>query len=211
MVDLLKMDPEDALDLLKSLPRPKAVAASPECRAYFAETVLPLCERQALSELTRKNEAAPRLMGFMDDGSMGLIDVSKAMGSFGDARTKQATAVIHKLAALLPGVRASVFCVEAWVLHQDLVKGANVEETVKKHSNIADHPDRTEAIMINMLYYIQPDHTVMQLIGMLPILKVLGHNLSRDAWRSTKFGPVDITDPVDATGGKRMEGRFIAD
>lgn len=202
-MDLLNMNPLDALKYLKGLPRPKPVIASAECRAYFTETVLPVCEPQALSELMRKNQANPRLMGFMDDGSMGLIDVGKAMGGFGDARTKQATSAIQQLAAILPSVRASVFVSEVWTLRE------NAKE-MEIPKNFADHPDRDEAVMVNMLYYVRPDHTIMQLLGLLPTIKVLGQNTSPRAWRDTKFGPVKIIDPNDKSDGKSMRGHFIA-
>jgi hypothetical protein len=197
-------NPEVYLAFLKGQPRPKPVVASDECRTYLTETVLPITERQALSELMRKNEMVPRLMGFMDDGSMGTIDVSKAMGSFGDARTKQATAVIHQLSARIPGVRASVFCVEAWALRE----GA---EGYKPGTSLADHPDRIEVIMTNMIYYVRLDHTVMQLMAMREVIKVLGHNTSPSAWQDTKLGKLTIIDPQDRSDGKSMTGRFVVE
>lgn len=204
-MDPLK-NPEVYLAFLKSQPKPKPVVASDECRTYFNETVLPICERQALSELMRKNETVPRLMGFMDDGTMGMIDVGKAMGSFGDARTKEATAVIHQLSARIPGVTASVFCVEAWTLREGLKPG------VEMPKSLANHPDRSEAIMTNMIYYQKADHTVMQLMGLREVIKVLGHNTSPSAWRDTKFGTLDIIDPNDTSGGiKKMTGRFVVE
>ena len=104
------------LDYLRNL-KPKPAPASDELKQWWDNKALPPLKAQALSELQRHDEFSPRLIGFMEGGDMGIIDVSEAVGgNWGDRQSKDATAFIHKIAALVPGTYASVFCSEAWSL-----------------------------------------------------------------------------------------------
>lgn len=194
------------LEMLRSI-KPKLVPCSQEVRDWWEKTALPTLKAQALSELQRNDEFMPRLVGFMKDGTMGVVDVASATGgTFGSAASKDATAVIHKVAAMVGGTYASVFCVEAWALHSSGKDGLKRE--VDKYPNLGDHPDRSEVVMFQMLHYEVENNTMMQLQTMVETIKVLGANRSRAAWRATKFGQEEITDPLGG-GELRLKGRFI--
>lgn len=201
-------DPEKYLEILKNAPKPKLVKANSSCTSYFHSKVLPYAHDHVLSELRRHNGTPPRLLGFMDDGSVGIVNIQDAIQSIMtefDARAKDGVALIHKLGALIPGVLASVFMSEAWTL-PETYKGQR--EGIR---NLADHPDREECVVINMLYYHRSDHTMMQLMGLLPIIKVLGVDTSPKAWRETVFGKLRLIDPGDREGGREASGRFVFD
>lgn len=191
------------LEYMRALPKPPLVKASDDCHRYLNETILPKLKDQVLSELRRNNGIAPRLIGFMDDGSLGIVDLSKALPvPWGDARTKDTTAFVHQLAARVPGVTASVFCSETWLL-----RGI---EPGQKPRDISDHPDREEAVMFNTLFFQREANTMMQLMAMVLVIKVLGHNTSPKAWRDTQFGETAQTiDPGDHPDIN--VGRFVYD
>ena len=108
------------LSLLKSL-KPKPAPASDEIKQWWNKTALPTLKAQMLSELQRSDGVPPRLIGFMREGKMGIIDVGEATGgNWGSQRSKDATAFVHRIAALTPGTYASVFCSEAWGLRARL-------------------------------------------------------------------------------------------
>lgn len=190
----MKPNFEPVVTLMKAaVPAP----ASQEIRDYF-ESVLPTLTGHALSELCRTNASAPRLVGFMADGSMGIINIADALGGFGDLRSKNVTAVTHKLGAITPGCKASVFCVETWIVESKLDDAAP--------DGISDHPDREDAMMFNLLHYEPATGELMQLIALLKVLKVFSARPDRTTWAGTTFGPCKIIDPmVD-----RMTGRFVA-
>ena len=201
-----KIDPGKLLDMLRSI-KPKPVPVTSEVREWWEKTALPTLKAQALSELHRYDEFHPRLIGMMENGSMGIVDVAKATGGvFGSRRSKNATAFVHQIAALVPGTYASVFCVEAWALHGKGHK--ELDRNIEKYPNLGDHPDRHEVMMFQMLHYEVKDNTMMQLSTYVEILKVLGANRSREAWRGTTLGEETTTDPV-GSNELRMTGRFI--
>jgi len=190
-------------ELFESEDAPKPVPASDAIRSYLNDKILPELKDQFLSELRRKNGFSPRLIGFMDDGSMGIIDVGKAMDvDWGGRGTKEATAAVHRIASILPGVRASVFCVEMWTLAKPL------ESHEEMPKDIADHPDRQEGVMFNLLHYDRATNSMMQLMVIVEVIKVLGHNLSPDAWKHTEFGETKIID-TNAEYARGTKGRFI--
>jgi len=176
----------------------KPVPASSAIRDWFDAVALPTLKAQALSELCRRDHFPPRLIGYMEDGGTVPVDVADAMGgTFGDARTKNAAAFVHKLTALLPGCKASVLCVETWAL------SATPAEPL---DSIAKHPDREEAVMVNMLHHDHKTGGLMQLVALLKVIKVLSANPTATTWAGTKFGECSIVDPM-ATAG-RFSGRF---
>jgi len=194
-------------EMLKSI-KPTPTACSPEVREWWEKTALPTLQAQALSELHRNDEMPPRIMGFMKDGSTGIVDVVKATGgNWGNIPSKDATAFVHKIAAMVPGTYASVFCVEAWALRAS--EKGEFDRDREKYPNLGDHPDRYEVVMFQMLHYDVEANTMMQLATMIEVIKVLGHNRSRQVWRDTKFGEVNTTDPLAGDAGQRMTGRFI--
>lgn len=202
-------DQKDALlEMLKSI-KPKPTTCSPEVREWWEKTALQTLKRQALSELWRNDEYSPRIMGFMKDGTMGIVDITKALGTFGDVRSKNATAFVHKIAALVPGTYASVFCTEAWALRGSGGK-ENFDRQRDKYPDLGDHPDRHEVLMFNMLHYDVDTNAMMQLATMIEVIKVLGANRSRKAWRDTNLGEDMTTDPLaPGPDGMKMTGRFI--
>src|SRR5262245_33770380 len=95
----------------------KAGPATPELRKWWAETALPLLKDQMLSELRTYDGFPPKLVGFMKDGTIGVIDVSKATkGMWGNIASKNATAVTHEISARIPSTKGVAFCVETWKL-----------------------------------------------------------------------------------------------
>lgn len=199
---------EKALAVLKSLMEHmkdvKAAPCSPEQKKWWLDTALPTLKDQALSELRRNDEFKPRLIGFMEGGTMGIIDVAKATGgAFGDSRSKDATAKVHQTSAMIPGTKASVFCTEVWMVHSD----SPIDR--KKYPNYGDHPDREEAMQFNMLHYDWDTNTMMQLLTSVMVVKVLGVNRSPAVWRDTKYGREITLDPHNPEEGHRQIGRFI--
>jgi len=145
----------------------------------------------------------------VEPGTMGVVDVSSATGGeWGSVASKEATAFIHKIAALVPGTYASVFCSEAWALRANSKGELNRQND--KYPNMGDHPDRDEVMMFQMLHYEIEANTMMQQSTMIEILKVLGANRSRETWRHTKLSDdVKTSDPHSGKEGYRMTGRFI--
>src|SRR5882672_1739650 len=203
-----KLNPDHLLDMLRTI-KPTAVACSQEIQDWWNTKALPLLRTQALSELHRNDEFKPRIVGFMKDGTMGVVDVSSATGGeWGSVASKEATAFIHKIAALVPGTYASVFCSEAWALRANSKGELNRQND--KYPNMGDHPDRDEVMMFQMLHYEIEANTMMQQSTMIEILKVLGANRSRETWRHTKLSDdVKTSDPHSGKEGYRMTGRFI--
>jgi hypothetical protein len=201
-----EIDAMQLLDMLRSIkPKPKPV--TPEVREWWEKTALPTLKAQALSELHRNDEFKPRLVGMMKGGGMGIVDIAKATGGvFGNSRSKNATAFVHQIAALIPSTYASVFCVEAWALRTN-TKG-ELDRQADKYPNLGDHPDRYEVVMFQMLHYEREDNSMQQLATMIEVIKVLGANRSREAWRGTTLGEETTTDPMEHSE-LRMTGRFI--
>jgi hypothetical protein len=196
------------LNHLRSL-RPKPAPASDELKQWWNDKALPPLKAQALSEFHRHDEFHPRLIGFMEGGDMGIIDVSEATGgNWGDAASKDATAFIHKIAALIPSTYASVFCSEAWALRAPST--GQLDRQRDKYPNLGDHPDAYEVLMFQMLHYERKSNVMMQLSTMTEILKVLGKPRTRSMWAGTKLSDeVSTTDPLFGEG--KMEGRFVYD
>ena len=194
---------ERIIDILNTLPRPKPVPCSAAIRAWWESTALPLLKDQALSELRRNDAYPPRLIGFMDDNSMGMIDVGKAFGAvpWGDGRSKDITARVHQLSARIPGVKAAVFCSEAWAA---TLKGRRREDLPDNLGDWHD-PDRKEVMMWSMLHHDWSDNTMMQLQTMVDVLRVLGTRRSRTTWAETKYGTATTDDPMTVM----TKGRFI--
>lgn len=195
-------------EYLSRLPKPVPTKATPEFRKYFDETVVPVLKDQALSELRRTDQFSPRLISFMDDGSMGIVDIGAAMGgNFGSAQSKEITARVHQFSAKVPGVNVVVFCCETWMLHS--TKEQPIPEEVMKKS-IADHPDRKEAVMFNALHFDPKTGAMYQLIAMFEVLKVLGADRSFMAWQGTVYADATmVSDPMGEPGQPAMKGRFI--
>lgn len=198
-------------DFLANLPKPEFAPCSQEVRDWFVNQKLPVLKDQALSELRRNGEFRPVLIGFMANGSMGVVDIAEAThGLFGHAATKDAVAMVHRIGAMAPGTYASVFCCESWILTRQ--KGdTGFEEALKGKQSIHNHPDREEAMMFNMLHYEWETNRMMQLSVMNKLIKVLGANPSPAAWRDTKYDEFElITDPMVRTkDGPGMLGRFV--
>lgn len=203
----VKREAAELMEFLRTL-KPKAAPASDEIKQWWNDKALPTLRAQALSELHRHDQFSPRLMGFMKGGGMGVIDVGKAVGgNWGSAHSKDATAFIHKLTALVPGTHASVFCSEAWALGAK--SSGEMDRNSEKYPNLGDHPDRYEVMMFQMLHYEVETNTMMQLSTMIEILKVLGLPRHRGMWAGTNLSDkIMTTDPLFGEGG-RMEGRFI--
>ena len=73
--------------------KPEHAPASDAFKAWFADKAQQTILYQYLSELRRNDQAAPRILGFMEDGSMGTINLSDAFdGEWGDQRSKDMTA-----------------------------------------------------------------------------------------------------------------------
>jgi len=201
-------DPDVLLDMLRTI-KPTATPTSQEVHEWWDKTALPLLRSQALSELHRNDEFLPRIIGFMKDGTMGVVNVSEATGgNWGNLASKDATAFIHKIAAMVPGTMASVFCVEAWSLRANAKD--ELDRQSDKYPNLGDHPDRSEVVMFQMMHYDPDSNTMMQLVTMIEVLKVLGAKRSRAMWQHTKLADeVVTTDPHSGKDGYTMTGRFI--
>ena len=208
-----QFDTQAIMDELKKL-KPVAAPCSPEVRTWWETTALSLLRDQALSELRRHDEMPPRIFGFMNkDGSdMAIVNVADAMGgNWGSQKSKDATAFIHKITALLPGTYASVFASEVWAVHGQTRE--ELDRNHEKYPNLGDHPDRYEMVMFHMLHYEWGTNQMMQLSTMIEIEKVLG-NRSRLAWQHTKLSDkVKTGDPLFPKGDSemRMTGRFVFD
>jgi hypothetical protein len=190
------MDPKFAkiVKLIRDI-NPTAQAATPACHAYFNK-LLPTLQDHALAELRKHDMTPPRLVVYRDTGEMTALDLNKmAKGEWGDTRSKEVTAQVHIVAAMLPEVAAAVLSVEAWMVHID------TKEEVT--GSIADHPAREHAMMFNMLQYDRERNGMMQLNAMVSIIKVPGH--SPAAWAQTVFGQRSIIDPIS----NNDHGRFI--
>ena len=140
---------------------------------------------------------------------MAIVNVADAMGGhWGSAKSKDATAFIHQMAALVPGTYASVFVAETWGLHANS-KG-ELDRQRDKYPNLGDHPDHYEMMMFQMLHYEWGDNKIMQLSTFIEIEKVLGDR-SELAWQHTKLADkVEISDPLfPGEGEQRMGGRFV--
>ena len=203
-------DPQTVLALLRSI-RPKAAPCSPWLRNWWEVTALPLLRDQCLSELRRSDGFPPRIFGFtkQDGSDMGVINVADAMnGDWGSAKSKDITAFIHRIAALVPGCYAAVFVSEVWALHAN--SEGELDRQRDKYPSLGDHPDRYEAVMLQMLHYEHADNRMMQLSTMIEIEKVLGADRSPAAWQGTKLSDTArTTDPLDTKDGPTMTGRFI--
>jgi hypothetical protein len=212
--DLTKEEQDALIKYLKALPKPKPAPMRPYVREYFETVALPLLKTQALSELQRTDEIAPRLISFMDDNSIGIVDVSTVTGgTFGDWRSKEATARVHRFSTMVPSVRLSIFVSEVWMLNREGKQiTPEVLEEATKGGSIADHPDRAEGVMFNVLHYDRRTGELMQLMYTIEVLKVLGAKRTREAWRGTQWGTnVMVIDPM-AGGEPKVLGRFsIAD
>lgn len=207
-----KLDPKvqsEIVKYLKSLPPPVAAPASAAMRSHFETVVLPVLKAQALSELQRNNEFKPRIISFMDDGSIGIVDVSSALGgNWGTAHSKETTARVHRFSTMVPGVNIAVFCVEAWSLRKDKPTDEDLKMPTK---SIHDHPDRTENMMFTALHYERETGEMMQLVAFIEVIKVLGARPSSEMWRHTKYGGATIIDPMSPEkDGMAMKGRFVA-
>lgn len=192
-----------ALELMRLLSeiKPEYAVTSPAVRQWWETEALPYLKDSALSQLRRTGEFRPCLIGFMETGAPGVVDLDKAAGGFGDARSKDATAFVQRVAAMVPGTRAAVFCCETWVL---------AGKTDQELGDISDHPDRQEAMMFSMLHFEHGANQMMQLMTMCMQVKVLGANVSPTMWRETKFGAETTSDPmVKGPGGMSFSGRFV--
>ena len=98
---------------------------------------------------------------------------------------KDRLARFHRFVARAPFVYACVLIMEAWTLLTDRDK--NLDEQLGK--SIADHPERTEAIIVNAI------HDRQQLFAMVPIDRV-----------NKKLKEPKIIDPFKDMA---MEGRMI--
>ena len=206
---MTETDPKTLLDLLRTI-KPTPSPCAPEVRQWWETVALPLLRDQALSELRRHDEMPPRIFGFMNkDGTdMGIVDVAKATGgTWGTTRSKDATAFIFKIAALVPGTYASVFASEVWAVHGQTHE--ELDRNREKYPNLGDHPDSYEMVMFQMLHYEREANTIMQLSTMIEIEKVLGKR-TRLSWQHTKLADeVKTVDPLDLKDGKTMSGRFV--
>jgi hypothetical protein len=193
------------LEQLKPVPSPCA----PEVREWWDKTALPLLRDQSLSELRRNDDYPPRIMGFMEGGGMGVVNVSEAMGGeWGSVLSKDITAHIHRIAAVVPGTYASVFCSEAWGLRAN--KAGEFERQREKYPSLGDHPDAYEMVVFQMLHYERETNRMMQLSTMIEILKVFAARRTPHTWLHTKLADkVDTTDPLDTSKGATMTGRFV--
>ncbi len=208
--DLNELSPPEMADFvwqyLKTLPKPQVAKCSPEIRTWFETQALPTLKNHALSELHRKDACKPMLVSFRDSGGMAVVDVQEAMGGdWGDSESKDHTARVHQISAMVPSVKASVFCVEAWVVRN--VDPKELEEHMK--TGIKDHPDRGEVIMFHMIHYDHANNALMQLTTMIEVLKVFSADRDPETWSGTKFGTEEIVDP-HGDDDLAFRGRFIA-
>ena len=179
-------------------------------RNWWQTIALPLLRDQALSELRRNDGFPPRIFGFMQGkDTLAVVDVADAMaGNWGSRESKDITAFIHKISAMVPGTYASVFASEVWGLKTN--SQGDLDRQYDKYPNLGDHPDRYEALMFQMLHYEIGDNRMMQLSTMIEIEKVLGANRSPAAWQGTKLSDTACTtDPLDTKDGPTMTGRFV--
>ena len=201
------LDDDKLLTYLRTL-NPKVVQVSYEIRQWWENTALLTLKSQAMSELQRHDVFEPCLVGFMKDGSLGRTNVMDATGgSWGSRASKDATAFVHRIAAMIPGTHASVFCSEVWSLHGTEKK--ELDRNIKKYPNLGDHPDRQESVMFSMLHYVSEANTIMQLHTMVEVLKVLGEPRHPMMWAGTKFGEEHTVDPNDPKAGMHYKGRFV--
>ena len=203
----IKVNVAQMLDMLRSL-KPKAAPTTDDIKTWWVNEALPVLKTQALSELHRKDEFSPCLVGFMSNGELAVTDVAKATGgTFGSRSSKEATAFVHKISAMVPGTKASVFGSEVWSLRQKW-DGKTIDREYDKYPSLADHPDRMECVMFQMLHYDSASNTMMQLSTMFETIKVLGQPRHRGMWTGTTLAEeFETTDPH--VGPIKMEGRFI--
>lgn len=173
----------------------KVVPLTEECRAWF------MSQLGVLKPLTEKiiasgDDHVPALFVYskelVDGREQCAIMPVTQFGEFGDADSKNHVANMQRYFAEQGFTRACIFLVETWLLKQD--NPGKVKEFPK--GSIAEHPDREEAMMYNLLYHDDEDN-LQQMLAMYPIKRpenVLGE-------------PVFI----DPQGTSFMSGRFVAE
>lgn len=198
-----------ALEYMKALanaPKPKSAPACPEFWEYARSVVIPAIKDSALSELRRKNSWSPKIFGFAaKDNKPMPFDLTRIYPDWGDELSKALTAKVMFTGAMIEGIKCNAFAVETWVLDSDHVPVEELEKIQSK--GISDHPERTEAVLINAVWFDRQAYALQQLLIMFPIIKVLGADPSPEAWRHTEFGEPKITDPLGPE--QKSKGRFI--
>lgn len=184
--------------------KPEYVPADDAFKTWWKETGQPTVLDQYLSELRRYDQAEPRILGFMENGSMGVVKLNDIFdGKWGDAPSKDATAAVHAVSARAPGTLCACFVSETW-----MVRPKSAEEMEKwRGKSYATHPDREEAITISSLKYNWDTNHMMQLMTIAEVIKVFANPRTPRTWRETKYGEIKVIDPRG--GGDRFEGRFV--
>ena len=199
----------DALRAMMEEIVPEHVPASEEFKKWFAEKCQPVVLDQCLSELRRNDMVPPRIMGFMDDGTMGIVNLLDTFPTWGDAFTKNVTAKVHVMSARTPGATCSCFISETWVVKVKKEDVKDIEEAWDKHKdqNLEDHPERAESVTISALKYSWETNHMMQLFVVAEVLKVFGER-TPTAVAGTQLGEIIVVDPL-MQGRHIFKGRFI--
>lgn len=186
---------------LRKMPRRnlKVVAMTEAGKTYFEQKVEQLLPKTR--EIIGKGEEhVPTLFIYSNPKTLGEEDGKERvavvpMTQFTNTTHKDIVAGLHRYLASAPFVRAAIFLVETWTL---LGVTEADQRTINKMGSIANHPDRREAVMFNMLYHDDSD----QLQQMLRLYTKRGTELSDE--------DVMTIDPTGSTpGGGVMSGRFV--
>ena len=184
--------------------KPEHAPADDAFKDWFAKTAQPTILDQCLSELRRHDGFPPRIIGFMEGGTTGVVNVADPFkGNWGNNLSKDITAYVHEMSARVPGTLAACFISETWIL-RDL---SAEEYEPWRGKSFKDHPDRAEGVSISALRYNWDTNLLMQLFVTVEVLKVFAHPRLPRHYMETKYGEIKVIDPV---GGKDVfKGRFI--
>jgi hypothetical protein len=199
------MDKWTQLDILSELRKMsrrvlKMVPATDEGRMYFEATVEKLLP-QTRKVVASGEEHVPTLFIYSNPKALkgdtkervAVVPITQ----FTSGTHKDVVAGLHRYIASAPFVRAVIFLVETWTLAQTAPEGEPHKMPEAFNGSIADHPDRREAVMYNMLYHDDNDH----LQQMLRMYTKRGRELSDE--------DVMTIDPTGGPGGGAMHGRFV--
>ena len=189
----------DVINELRKMPRRvlKVVGNTDVGRAYFEQKVDQLLVKTK-EIIASGEEHVPTLFIYSNARVIGEVEkvAIVPIQQFTNSTHKDVVAGLHRYLASAPFVRAVIFLVETWTLAQSGDKDDKMPEAFK--GSIANHPDRREAVMFNMLYHDDADN----LQQMLRMYTKRGKELSDE--------DVMTIDPTGNTpDGGLMTGRFV--